>query len=411
MKKLIILFGFMSLTLTSCKKVVEQEAQEKQKVTVNDTTATSRIDTVVNTPEKKPNNIKTYGDINSQNRVFNDFARYIAGLPLEEGSSLEKVSQYESYKTFKSAFDSSWNKVDAGRYAKMRAWADSEFVDLRSEEKNVLYPFSGPDFVNVFTFFPNGKTYVLLALEPVGEYVDFTNQSEKEVDQYLASVDNALNDLFKKSYFITMHMIGDLHKAKGVYPLTSLFMARTGNKILNVQRVKFDTSGTVIADSLLSKRLSKKINAIKIDFVNEKDPKNVKTLFYIRGDMSDNGCKANKGVMKFLSTFTNSIGYFKSASYLCHMKDFNTIRNLMLDQCDYIVQDDTGIAFRFFKASKWKLQLYGKYAKPVKDFSGVDQEDLRKAYKTYEKVEPLPFSLGYHWGTQNQNLMKAVKIK
>ncbi len=409
MKKAFVAFGVIALVFTSCK---ENKTEKTEVVVTQDTAKNVKNDTIAaETVIKKTTSIKSYGEINVQNRIFNDFARYIAGMPLEDGSSLAKVAQYESYKTFQTAFDSSWKKVDENRYSKMRAWADTELVELRAEPKNILYPFSGPDFVNVFTFFPNGKTYVLLALEPVGEYVDFTNQSEKEVDQYLASVDNALNDLFKKSYFITMHMIGDLHKAKGVYPLTSLFMARTGNKILNVQRVKFDSSGAVITDSLLSRKLSKKVNAIKIDFVNENDPDNVKTLFYIRGDMSDNGCKANKGVMKFLQTFDNSIGYFKSASYLCHMRDFDTIRNLMLDQCDYIVQDDTGIAYRFFKQSQWKLQLYGKYAKPVKDFSGVDQEDLRKAYKASKNVEPLPFSLGYHWGTQNQNLMKAVKIK
>jgi hypothetical protein len=220
-----------------------------------------------------------------------------------------------------------------------------------------------------------------------------------------------LNDLFKKSYFITMNMIGDLQKDKvnGVLPLICLFMARTGNEILDIKRIEFNENGDLLIDSLTKNNHPNKITAIKIDFINQRDPKNPRSLYYFRADLSDNALKYNIGLQKFLDGFQHTIGYFKSASYLAHYREFSMIRTLMLEKCDYIIQDDTGIPYRFFDKNKWEIQLYGKYVKPVKDFSGVEQLDLRRAYENDTTVKALPFSLGYHWGTQNQNLMKFAR--
>ena len=50
----------------------------------------------------------------------------------------------------------------------MRAWATQELGPSQKVEGTVLYPFSGPDVVNMFAFFPQAKTYLLIALEPLG---------------------------------------------------------------------------------------------------------------------------------------------------------------------------------------------------------------------------------------------------
>ncbi len=64
-----------------------------------------------------------------------------------------------------------------------------------------------------------------------------------------------------------------------------------------------------------------------------------------------------------------------------------------------------------FTGDKWYVSLYGVYTTPVKDFSGVFQEDLLDAYHDtiIRKTKQLPFSLGYHWGTNIQNLIKAKR--
>ena len=46
----------------------------------------------------------------------------------------------------------------------------------------------------------------------------------------------------------------------------------------------------------------------------------------------------------------------------------------------------------------------------IKDFSAnLFQKDLAQAYTTKEFVAKLPFSLGYHWNSGNQNEMVAIK--
>ena len=119
----------------------------------------------------------------------------------------------------------------------------------------------------------------------------------------------------------------------------------------------------------------------------------------------------NKPLQTYLNNMPECYTYLKSASYLLHYKFFTTLRNAILDKSQAILEDDTGIPFKYIPKDKWTFSLYGTYVTPVDNFSGVFQDDLQKAYQdtaTY-KVKKLPFSLGYHWGTNNQNLLKAER--
>ena len=83
---------------------------------------------------------------------------------------------------------------------------------------------------------------------------------------------------------------------------------------------------------------------------------------------------------------------------------------VVLDKSRFILQDDTGIPYKIFKAKDWRVLLYGEYDKPIKDFSGVDQPDLRKAYADgAEAVAKLPFHLGYHWKDNRDALILAER--
>ena len=97
--------------------------------------------------------------------------------------------------------------------------------------------------------------------------------------------------------------------------------------------------------------------------------------------------------------------YIKSASYLPHYKEFSNIRNLILAKSRFVLEDDTGVPFKYFSPKEWASQLYGEYIEPVSDFKGVGQEDLRAAYADPSRVKPLPFHLGYHWGTNKDSVL------
>jgi hypothetical protein len=82
---------------------------------------------------------------------------------------------------------------------------------------------------------------------------------------------------------------------------------------------------------------------------------------------------------------------------------------MILNKSRFVLEDDTGIPFRYFPAKDWDAQLYGEYIKPVSDFKGVEQFDLEAAYADAAKVKKLPFHLGYHWGTNKDSILYFKK--
>ncbi len=90
---------------------------------------------------------------------------------------------------------------------------------------------------------------------------------------------------------------------------------------------------------------------------------------------------------------------------------FSVIRSACINKSKMILQDDTGVAFGYLNNDKWTRTLYGNYEKPISDFQGgYYQAALQAAYKADSaSIKPLPFSLGYHWKDQVQNLMKFEK--
>ena len=84
------------------------------------------------------------------------------------------------------------------------------------------------------------------------------------------------------------------------------------------------------------------------------------------------------------------------------------MRSLILGQSTSILQDDSGMPFRFLRPPDWRVTLYGHYEKPVKDFNYGYQPDLARAYASGQP-KPLPFSYGYHWKDGFSSVMFAVR--
>jgi hypothetical protein len=118
--------------------------------------------------------------------------------------------------------------------------------------------------------------------------------------------------------------------------------------------------------------------------------------------------KKNPGFKKYLSLLPQCLTYLKAASYLMHGSDFSMIRNFVFEKSKTILQDDSGIAFRYFDRKVWDIHLYGKYIKPGKEFSWINETDLAKAF-SQSSVKPLPFTLGYNWRRGGINMLYAVR--
>ena len=101
--------------------------------------------------------------------------------------------------------------------------------------------------------------------------------------------------------------------------------------------------------------------------------------------------------------------YLKAASYLLHEAYFSRIRSFLLNQAASVLQDDSGIPFRFFRAGDWRLWLFGTYSGTLDIFAKHYQSDLQAAFATPGAALPLPFGTGYKWRLGESNLLLAVK--
>jgi hypothetical protein len=341
-------------------------------------------------------------------RKYNDIARYIAGMKALPGSPYAKMESDSVWIKFHKTFDTAWKELTIKRLHPMAEWAATELATEQKSNCDIFYPLSGPDILHVSTFFPNAKQYHLYALERNGALPDLDLMKKKQLENYLTDVYSSLGDVFTKSYFITKKMMTALtaDNVNGTLPLICVFLVRTGHEIVNVQYFHLNDDGTETAldkDSLGTHHN----DFVKVYFKNNNDG-SLQTVTYMRCNIQNDNYAKNLALQSLFAKMPPSITYLKSASYILHYKTFTSFKDVILNKSVVILEDDTGIPYKYLTKDKWDVTLYGVYEKPVKDFSGVFQEDLLNAYQdTINKPRKLPFSLGYHWGSNKQNLIKA----
>ena len=320
-----------------------------------------------------------------------------------------------------------WNKIKKERLDPIINWSQSEFIKSDIDTSLVFYPFSGPDFLHAYHFYPNANEYVLLALEEVGTMPDFNSISIDSIETYATNLNLFLRDIYLRSYFITGNMIDDIadNKVDGVISTLYWFIKKTNHDIINVENVTLDSLGNIIREENVSEGWNTKgFDGVRFYFKNSKNE--LKKLVYFSCDISDQAFSGlngrdikykNSNLLAFLNNMRKCNTFIKSASYMMHhdRKDlsFNKIRNLILSKSKSIFQDDTGVPFRFIDQEEWEITVFGTYEKPIKDFDRwtfMMQEDLDLFYKNKDNHGGmLPFSLGYHWQDKKQNQMLFLK--
>ncbi|HOZ29345.1 MAG TPA: hypothetical protein PLL66_00340 [Bacteroidales bacterium] len=319
----------------------------------------------------------------------------------------DKMVFWNDYKT---SIDTPWQRITDERLSRMDKWTKNEVSTKINDTSLLFYPFSGPDFLNAFYLFPNANDYVLVAMEKLGTIPDLYSMTEKDLESYLDAVNFGLRDIYKRSYFITGNMDQDLRKQKvdGVLPLLYVFLNRTGHEIYEFGYYRLEN------DAISFTKIESPTNSLEVSEciwfkIKKKGDKKLKNLFYFYGDISDDGFVKNPVFLQYLQNLRTCNTFIKSASYLSHYETFSNIRDMVLNNSGSVLEDDTGIPFRYF-VDDWTYYLFGIYEKPISDFQStyLFQKDLDEAYKTSE-VKPLDFSLGYHWRSGNQNWMLYVK--
>jgi hypothetical protein len=110
--------------------------------------------------------------------------------------------------------------------------------------------------------------------------------------------------------------------------------------------------------------------------------------------------------MKFCESQARGLTLLKAASYLMHGPNFGRVRDFLLTRSSVLVQDDSGIPYRFFNANQWTLRHVGRYVGPIDIFQQHVQPDLAAAFARSQPA-PLEFGFGYQWQAHRSSLLIA----
>ena len=337
-------------------------------------------------------------------RGLTDTARVLAGLPPEQADRLSGVVDQPAWQEWKREFDADWTRATTERFSRMRTWRDEQLSPQTGSCGTLMYPFSGPDILNAYLLFPGCRTYVLFGLEHPGTIPALDRLSPELLSELLTHVRHALGDLLARNYFITRHMMTDVEASDlhGNFPLMAVFLARLDARIVSARALEIDQDGELRAPV-------DRAGAPALEIVFTRDGSTLQTLVYFRAQAEDQALRIHPGVVRYLERQAPFVTFLKSASYLLHTNQFSVMRDLLLARSRLILQDDSGVPYRFFPAVDWNVALYGRYQKPVKDFNYGFQPDLAKAYAVQNAVKPLTFSFGYHWETGSSTVMLALR--
>ncbi|MCC3160008.1 hypothetical protein LJ737_22415 [Hymenobacter sp. 15J16-1T3B] len=334
-----------------------------------------------------------------------DVAAYLAGMPVKQASPLRTFTATPGWQRFAADADKSWTNYDATRTSKIEDWAKLELDSVRRTSPVVFYPFSGPDLLNAATVFPQSGTYVLVGLEPVGTV---PGQASLESPKLYNAVKTSLWSVLNFSFFRTNSMAVDLKSLEldGSLPLILLFAARTHHQITSVKYLRISPEGQALpADSAQGN--AKLVPGVEVA-MRAADGHEQK-VYYFSADLSDWKLGQTKGsILQYVRSLGPLTTYVKSATYLMHKPYFSQVRNLILERSRYVLQDDSGIAMKYFKPADWQFIHYGTYRRPIPMFAKHYQPALTAAYRdSVNKARPLPFGTGYNWRVNDSNLLLA----
>ena len=393
-----------SNTKTETATSAKEETMASTADAIDSTKSASRVASGTNaTP--RPNRLAAPDTAYAQ-----DVAMFLGGLQPSQHSNLSALAATPAWQAFAKDQDKSWDKYRATHTTRMTKWAAAELDSVHASSPTIFYPFSGPDFLNVFTMFPTSQTYVLMGLEPVGSVPARTSLENPKL---LPTVKTSLWSVLNFSFFRTNDMAVDLKSVEldGALPLMMLFAARTGNQITAIRPVQLDAAGTLLDAPTDSTQTLDPKSVPGVEMKLRGPDGQPKTVYYFSADLSDWKLNAKKAPLEFVRHLGPLTTYVKSATYLMHKSYFNQVRRTVLRRSRYILQDDSGIAMKYFQKGAWQFDYYGTYHRPINLFAKQYQPALTAAYHdTVHKPKVLPFGTGYNWRQTDSNLLLAKRL-
>lgn len=318
---------------------------------------------------------------------YTEIARFLGGRPVHKGARLSRMQQSADYRRYSKETLQRWKFKTTKRIDDQNAWQAQYIKPQIGSPRTIVYPFGGPDLLYVMSMFPNSSRYVLLGLEPVGSVPDLENTDPGAVMASLPRHARAIETQLLHGYFITKDMKTDFSNGalQGVVPVMLSALGLRQATITGVQTI--NAGGNP---------------GVEINFKLPGGGR--KSVVYVSGDLS-NGGFSGAYESWLSSTADRSVAYFKAASYLMQNPGFSGVRNWVLGRCRGVVQDDSGIPYKYFDSEVWDIRLFGKYTRPIAFFSRHAQPDLAAAYAAAGPVPGITFGSGYQMKANAANLM------
>lgn len=337
-------------------------------------------------------------------------ARLLAGVDPAPGDPLiDRLAALDVWKQHRAQMQAQWTQVQA-RLQAMSQWRSQEVRLEEADARTLLYPFSGPDFLNAHSMFPSHGRYVFFSLENCGTLPDLEALSQRQFSELLESMREALRDIFERNYFITDYMSKQLNGrwVKGSVPVIAAMMALTDQHILRIEPVDLFPELTRAYTEPGAARPRKLLRGARIEFAGAGAAR-TQSLYYFSLDATDKALAFYPEFMHWVGQNQPATAFLKSASYLLHDNQFSQTRQMLLDSADTLVQDDTGVPYRTLRSAGWQIKLYGNYDRPIRSLSYGFQPDLMSAYTQVHTTTPLPFPFGYQWRNGKASLIVATR--
>ena len=336
----------------------------------------------------------------------NDMARFLAGLPVWEGSPLSRIQHHTEYTPHRRRMSNLWDHYSVNFFEPMRTWSRDTLVPRIDTSLPLVYFFGGPDAVNMLALFPDTPLYLMGGLEPVGQISEATEMDAHALDEALGHFRQSVEGVLSYGYFITKDMKEQLDRAafRGVLPLLYVAIALTGGDVTSSVTFEITKDGRSVATGEGGEGAAP---AVRVNFRNKAGT--IQTIAYCQANLSNESLAANPAPLKWVTSFGKPNNtYLKSASYLMHEGSFSTVRNFLLTYSQAILQDDSGIPFKAFSPERWRIWLFGTYNETLEIFKKYHQGDLLAAFQTGD-VQPLPFGTGYKFEKGQSNLLLATR--
>lgn len=334
---------------------------------------------------------------------LNDTAAFLAGTGVAAGSPLHPLTQDGRYAAYCTQMDAIWEQYSKRDLANIEAWSRKH---LGTEEVGTLmYPFSGPDILNALAFFPGADEVVMIGLEKPGSVPDPLNRRAGDLYGELWRIRMSLRTILQLNLFRTLEMAADFRadSFSNITGIMMFFLARYNYEILDIRSIHVVRDGRI---SYGAGRSGSDAEGVEFVFRRGKGTP-VKTARFFSVDLSDASLSRAAGFSSFLGRRKGFTTFIKSASYLLSYDHFTILRSYLLAGSRRIVQDDSGIPYRFFPAVEWSIAFHGTY-RVIAMFADRFQPDLNAAMKRKNSGR-LTFSFGYGFMPSMSGIMIADK--